>query len=100
MRQIITAIFFSFITLNLIAQTTPKLVTSVEGINEYELPNGLKVLLMPDGAQSNVVVNIVYKVGSRYEGYGETGMAHLIEHMLFRPSKKFSDIKKILWECG
>ena len=100
MRQIITAIFFSFIGLNSIAQTTPKLVTSVEGINEYELPNGLKVLLMPDGAQSNVVVNIVYKVGSRYEGYGETGMAHLIEHMMFRPSKKFSDIKKAITDKG
>ncbi|MEO7044091.1 MAG: pitrilysin family protein, partial [Ferruginibacter sp.] len=100
MRQIIIAIFFSFIALNTIAQTAPKLVTSVEGINEYELPNGLKVLLMPDGAQSNVVVNIVYKVGSRYESYGETGMAHLIEHMMFRPSKKFSDIKKAITDKG
>ncbi|MEO8820836.1 MAG: pitrilysin family protein [Ginsengibacter sp.] len=100
MRQIITAIFFSFLALNLNAQFTPKLDNSVEGINEYELPNGLKVLLMPDAAQTNVVVNIVYKVGSRQEGYGEKGMAHLMEHMLFRPSKKFTDIKKAISDKG
>ena len=100
MRRIISAILFSFLALSVAAQTTPKLVTSVEGINEYELPNGLKVLLMPDGAQTNVVVNIVYKVGSRYEGYGETGMAHLLEHMLFKPSKKFTDIKKAIADKG
>jgi len=100
MRQIMSLLFFSLVVLNLSAQTTPKLVTSVEGINEYELPNGLKVLLMPDAAQTNVVVNIVYKVGSRYEGYGEKGMAHLIEHMLFRPSKNFTDIKKAIADKG
>ena len=72
----------------------PKFVTSVEGIKEYNLPNGLKILLIPDAAQSNVVVNIVYNVGSRHEGYGETGMAHLLEHMLFKRSSKFSEIKK------
>ena len=100
MRQVITAILFCFLALNSISQTTPKLVTTVEGINEYELPNGLKVLLMPDAAQTNVVVNIVYKVGSRQEGYGEKGMAHLMEHMLFKPSKKFTDIKKAIADKG
>ena len=100
MRQILSAFFFSLLVLNVNAQTAPKFITSVEGINEYELPNGLKVLLMPDGAQTNVVVNIVYKVGSRYEGYGEKGMAHLLEHMLFKPSKKFTDIKKAIADKG
>ena len=46
--------------------------------------NGLKVLLIPDASQSNVIVNIVYNVGSKNEGYGEKGMAHLLEHMLLR----------------
>ena len=100
MRQIISLLLFSLLILNLNAQTAPKLVTSVEGISEYELPNGLRVLLMPDAAQTNVVVNIVYKVGSRHEGYGETGMAHLLEHMLFKPSKKFTDIKKAISDKG
>ena len=82
------------------AQTTPKLVTTVEGIKEYELSNGLRVLLMRDESQTNIAVNIVYKVGSRHEGYGETGMAHLLEHMLFKQCKKFIDIKKAIADKG
>src|SRR6195952_3247605 len=69
--------------------TVPIFVRSVEGVKEYKLNNGLQVLLVPDAAQTNFVVNIVYKVGSRHEGYGETGMAHLMEHMLFKGTKKF-----------
>lgn len=78
----------------------PQLVTAVEGIREYALKNGLRVLLIPDESQSNIVVNIVYKVGSRHEGYGESGMAHLLEHMLFKQAKKFPDIKKALADKG
>ncbi|MGN6531403.1 MAG: M16 family metallopeptidase [Ginsengibacter sp.] len=100
MRQILLAFFFGLLLLNSNAQTTPKLITSVEGINEYELPNGLRILLIPDGAQTNLAVNIVYKVGSRHEGYGEKGMAHLIEHMLFKQCKKFTDIKKAIADKG
>jgi zinc protease len=75
-------------------------ISNVEGIKEYQLPNGLKVLLIPDESQSNLVVNIVYHVGSRHEGYGESGMAHLLEHMLFKSTKKLGDIKKMLSEKG
>ena len=56
---------------------------SVEGITEYRLPNGLKVLLFPDSSRPTVTVNVTYLVGSRHENYGETGMAHLLEHLLF-----------------
>lgn len=90
----------SILISNVKAQPAPKLVTSVEGISEYELANGLQVLLIPDAAQTNVAVNIVYKVGSRHEGYGEKGMAHLIEHMLFKQCKKFTDIKKAIADKG
>src|SRR5690625_3411174 len=78
----------------------PTLITTVEGIKEYHLPNGLQILLIPDVSQSNVIVNIVYKVGSRHEGYGEKGMAHLLEHMLFKSTKNIDDIKKVLTEKG
>lgn len=78
----------------------PKLVTTVEGIKEYELSNGLRVLLLPDASQTNIAVNITYKVGSRHEGLGETGMAHLLEHMLFKQCKKFVDIKKAIADKG
>ena len=63
-------------------------ITSVEGISEYRLPNGLQVLIAPDPSKPQIVVNVTYKVGSRHENYGETGMAHLLEHMLFKGSKK------------
>ncbi|WP_136668173.1 pitrilysin family protein [Flavobacterium sp. H122] len=78
----------------------PVLVNSIEGIKEYGLKNGMKVLLIPDASQSNMVVNIVYNVGSRHEGYGEKGMAHLLEHMLFKSTKKLGDIKKMLSSKG
>ncbi|CAC9976843.1 M16 family metallopeptidase [Flavobacterium panici] len=78
----------------------PKYITNVEGVKEYSLNNGLKVLLIPDASQSNMVVNIVYNVGSRNEGYGEKGMAHLLEHMLFKSTKNLGDIKKMLSDKG
>ena len=75
--------------------------TTVEGVKSYNLTNnGMKILLIPDQSQSNVVVNIVYGVGSRFEGYGETGMAHLLEHMMFKRSSKFTDIKKAIADKG
>lgn len=61
---------------------------STDGISEYRLPNGLKVLLFPDAAKPTVTVNVTYLVGSRHENYGETGMAHLLEHMLFKGTPK------------
>ncbi|NRD59053.1 M16 family metallopeptidase, partial [Corallococcus exiguus] len=69
------------------AQTKPAALTpvaSVEGITEYRLPNGLRVLLFPDPTKATVTVNVTYLVGSKHEGYGETGMAHLLEHLMFK----------------
>ena len=60
-------------------------ITSVEGITEYRLDaNGLRILLAPDDSKPTTTVNMTYLVGSRHENYGETGMAHLLEHMLFK----------------
>ncbi|OXG06218.1 zinc protease [Flavobacterium araucananum] len=78
----------------------PKYIKNIEGVKEYSLNNGLKVLLIPDASQSNMIVNIVYNVGSRNEGYGEKGMAHLLEHMLFKSTKNLGDIKKMLSDKG
>ncbi|MGO1071080.1 M16 family metallopeptidase [Lysobacter sp. CA199] len=64
----------------------------VEGICEYRLSNGLRVLLFPDATQPTVTVNLIYKVGSLQENYGETGMAHLLEHMLFKGTPSHRDI--------
>jgi zinc protease len=63
---------------------SPTKGASIEGITEYTLSNGLRVLLFPDQSKPTLTVNVTYLVGSRHEGYGETGMAHLFEHMLFK----------------
>ena len=78
----------------------PKKVTSVEGITEYQLENGLKVLLFPDPSKQTITVNITYLVGSRHEGYGETGMAHLLEHMVFKGTPDHPDIPSELSDHG
>jgi zinc protease len=75
-------------------------VASVEGITEYRLPNGLRVLLFPDQSKHMVTVNITYLVGSKHEDYGETGMAHLLEHMLFKGSTKHPNIPQELTDHG
>ncbi len=63
-------------------------VRSVEGIDEYRLANGLQILLVPDDSKPTTTVNLTYRVGSRHENVGETGMAHLLEHMLFKGSPR------------
>jgi zinc protease len=78
----------------------PSKVTTVEGITEYHLPNGLRVLLFPDPTKPTVLVNVTYLVGSRVEGYGETGMAHLLEHMLFKGTPSRPEIWKLLQSKG
>jgi zinc protease len=77
-----------------------KKITSVEGITEYRLDNGLQVLLFPDQTKQNITVNIVYHVGSRHEGYGETGMAHLLEHLVFKGTPKYPNIPQELTSRG
>ncbi|MFD2177386.1 M16 family metallopeptidase [Veronia pacifica] len=67
-------------------------VTEVEGITEYRYDNGLQVLLFPDPSKETVTVNVTYKVGSKHENYGETGMAHLLEHLVFKGTPKHPDI--------
>jgi len=78
----------------------PEKVTSVEGITEYRLANGLRVLLFPDPSKSTITVNITYLVGSRHEGYGESGMAHLLEHMVFKGTPRFPNIPQELTTRG
>jgi zinc protease len=69
-------------------------VTQVEGITEYRLANGLQVLLFPDASKPTTTVNVTYLVGSRFESYGETGMAHLLEHLMFKGSKNYPNPDK------
>src|SRR5258708_36615256 len=77
-----------------LAAEAPRKVASVEGITEYQCDNGLRVLLVPDQSQSKVTVNMTVLVGSRREGDGETGMAHLVEHMGFKATPRHPKIPK------
>src|SRR5256885_15623533 len=86
-----------------LAQSLPDGVrkgASVEGITEYTFPTGLRVLFFPDPSNPKVTFNMTYLVGSRHEGYGETGMAHLLEHMLFIQTTTGRSIKKELTGHG
>jgi len=85
------------------AQSLPEGVArgpSMGGITEYNLPNGLKVLLLPDPSQDTITVNVTYLVGSRHESYGERGMAHLLEHMLFKGTPRYASPKSELLKRG
>jgi zinc protease len=99
----IVAVLALFAGLPTFARQLPAGITkvgTVEGITEYRLENGLRVLLIPDVSQPKVTVNLTIFVGSRHEGYGETGMAHLLEHMVFKGCPKFPDVPKALRDHG
>src|ERR1700734_3521343 len=84
-------------------QTLPQGVekkATVGGITEYDYPNGLRGLLFPDPPSPKLTVNMTYRVGSRFEGDGETGMAHLLEHMNFIQTTNGRSVKKELTDHG
>jgi zinc protease len=76
------------------AAELPQKFVSIEGVTEYRLANGLRVLTVPDPSADTVTVHITYLVGSRHEGYGEKGMAHLLEHLLFKGSTHHPNVKE------
>ncbi len=75
-------------------------IATVEGVTEYRLPNGARVLLFPEASRPTITVNMTVLVGSRHEGYGETGMAHLLEHMVFKGTPTHPDVPKALRDHG
>src|SRR5438552_12886526 len=78
----------------------PTKVASIEGVTEYRLGNGARVLLFPEASRPTVTVNLTVLVGSRHEGYGETGMAHLLEHMVFKGTPTHGNVPKQLRDHG
>ncbi|MBL7816992.1 MAG: insulinase family protein [Saprospiraceae bacterium] len=93
-KSVILSLFLSFAgALSAQLPANIEKLTSVEGITEYRLKNnGLRVLIFPDASKQTATVNLTFLVGSRHEGYGETGMAHLLEHLVFKGSPKHKDI--------
>ncbi|MEY2727336.1 MAG: Protease 3 precursor [Planctomycetota bacterium] len=82
------------------AADVPVKAATIEGVTEYRLANGARVLLFPDPSQPTITVNMTVLVGSRHEGYGEAGMAHLLEHLVFKGTPTFRDVPKALRDHG
>ena len=101
-RRVVTGLLLFTVTASLTAQLPAgvKKGASVEGITEYTLDNGLRVLIFPDASKPTATVNITYLVGSRHEGYGETGMSHLLEHMVFKGTDKHPNIPQEMSDHG
>src|SRR5258706_5862684 len=103
MLGFLRGVLFSFVSAAALAAAAaelPQKSACIEGVTEYRLANGLRVLTVPDPSADTVTVHITYFVGSRHEGYGEKGMAHLLEHMLFKGSPRFPTIKPELVKRG
>jgi zinc protease len=96
-----TPLFFVLFCVSVVrAEDAPRKIATVEGVTEYRLANGARVLFFPEMSRPTVTINLTVLVGSRHEGYGETGMAHLLEHMVFKGTPTFPDVPKALRDHG
>jgi len=100
LTALLCMVLTGFVSTGATAAKGIKKVTEVEGITEYRLKNGLRLLLFPDQTKETVTVNITYHVGSKHENYGETGMAHLLEHLVFKGTPTHKDIPSELSSHG
>jgi zinc protease len=100
MRRLTLLLVVVFCVSAVRADDAPRKVATVEGVTEYRLANGARVLLFPEASRPTITVNLTVLVGSRHEGYGETGMAHLLEHMVFKGTPTFPDVPKALRDHG
>src|SRR5882724_9081381 len=100
MRRFTPCFFALFLVSAIRAEDAPQRIASVEGVTEYRLANGVRALLFPDPSRPKVTVNMTVLVGSRHEGYGEAGMAHLLEHMVFKGTPDHPNVPKALRDHG
>jgi zinc protease len=100
MRRFSPLLSVLFLVSALHAADGPRKVATVEGVTEYRLANGARLVLFPEASLPRVTINLTVLVGSRHEGYGETGMAHLLEHMVFKGTPTFPDVPKALRDHG
>jgi zinc protease len=100
MRQLLVFGWLFFVSGVAAKAEPPVKVASIEGVTEYQLANGARVLLFPEASRPTVTVNLTVLVGSRHEGYGESGMAHLLEHMVFKGTPNHPQVPKALRDHG
>lgn len=99
-RLVLMAVVSLGLGQSVFAADGPEKVVTVEGVTEYKYPNGARVLLFPEDSQPTITVNMTVLVGSRHEGYGEAGMAHLLEHLVFKGTPTFPEVPKALRDHG
>lgn len=95
--------FLSFVTLTLASAFTVNLAfASSSEIQEFMMENGMKVLIKEDHRAPIVVSQVWYKVGGSYEHSGITGVSHVLEHMMFKGTKKHAagEFSRIIAENG
>lgn len=100
MRKSLSLFMVLVATNSLFAKDAFEKAATVEGVTEYRYPNGARVLLLPDASRPTITVNMTVLVGSRHEGYGEAGMAHLLEHLVFKGTPTFPEVPKALRDHG
>src|SRR6266852_4652612 len=100
MRRLTPCFVGLFLVSAVCAADAPQKIASVEGVTEYRLANGARVLLFPEASRPTITVNMTVLVGSRHEGYGEAGMAHLLEHMVFKGTPDHPNVPKALRDHG
>ena len=88
--------------LNLLCLPLAAIAAEPQATHEFQLDNGLKVIVREDHRAPVVVSQLWYKVGSSYETPGQTGLSHALEHMMFKGSRKLGpgEASRILRELG
>ena len=73
-----------------------------ERVFETILPNGLKVILLENHKAPLITFQVWYRVGSRNEAWGKTGLSHMLEHMMFKGTQKVGpeEFSRIIQENG
>lgn len=100
MRHLLAVATFVLVITTVRAADEPRKIASVEGVTEYRLSNGARVLVFPEASRPTITINMTVLVGSRNEGYGEAGMAHLLEHMVFKGTPDHPNVPKALRDHG
>ncbi len=100
MRKCLVIAMILFMANTLFSKEAYEQVATVEGVTEYRYTNGARVLLFPDPSKPTFTINMTVLVGSRHEGYGEAGMAHLLEHLVFKGTPTFPEVPKALRDHG
>jgi zinc protease len=92
----------SLLLIFLFLSPTPSEAGLRERVFETILPNGLKVILVEDHRAPLVTFQVWYRVGSRNEAWGKTGLSHVLEHMMFKGTEKVGpeEFSKIVQENG